>query len=990
MWPYYQDGFLYFEPGLGVKLSLIFLLLAVAILFWNYEAGNKRTHRTGMKQCSVKTLNLLPGDRIRLTVTATFYILLLVTGIPQGFPLHALDFLWHLARGYLEIEPLLSITVCTAAIGAGLIRGSNREYLNAVNFTVRALFFVSVFAMLLTRQIPVNGYNLAWFAWIGASLTILQYFSLQKLQYVYDSEDMFFAPVENYELLFPCRRGQANELIRIMEGDFTGGISVCVSGKWGIGKTSLVLGSCNELHKKWKDSYAFIFIQALELDTLSSLFNYFFTRVKSILKSRGAYVGIGSEYQKLISSLGGLISNASLTSFLERNLFPPPLEDYRSQREQLESLISEVFTEGKLIIVVDDIERCEPNKAKEFLFFIKEIATMRCCISIFIADYQHLPEYNGSDANLDFYDKFFNYRINVTPVPQLDMLKYWEKGGEKAVEAVLIYPQFMYPSHIYQKIVQKFEDHLEKERKRKASFQSYKDNQEELEKCEELLNAWKSKFEHSFDRPRTVIKFYRTYFGYCSMLCERYGREQREELTEYFTTIQLSDLLFFLSYLQVCFPTEYELFQKENVDGYLKLPTQEHRENQKFLLELWNRILFEEKSVSTSFPQTQFSYKCRKRITFLQTLISDPKELTNIVNGFTSYQREWLYAVEHDDAKAMGEHWNDMILTVLKSMGYWSERNAKKQPDWENLLERLLRFGKKNVVEGVWPAEKVFRIFDRTQLDQRLMVTYYAVVPFVSSFTETFGEDEIVKALPESSIKMLDSYSMELLYQYCLPINTVLDYGMEPGRSRPLQTASEIFFVNRPSIENMSLYLARIRELGIWKERLPERFPPPDPLEGFEIMVNCAEAFLKEKNLLVYPDVKGELKLMKLAVYEMKAFYSLLQKVKAVHDKGKKIDFSSLLPEQYPYAVADLEQRFQQKSAGLDQQLQQDFRYFFQCAIDRPEASNSFSAEDVRRLSAIVDAYASLKQESVHYFRKSLMLLLEKIKSSSNKERTSL
>ena len=155
-------------------------------------------------------------------------------------------------------------------------------------------------------------------------------------------------------------------------------------------------------------------------------------------------------------------------------------------------------------------------------------------------------------------------------------------------------------------------------------------------------------------------------------------------------------------------------------------------------------------------------------------------------------------------------------------------------------------------------------------------------------------------------------------------------------------------------------------------------------------MVSCAEAFLKEKNLLVYPDVKGELKLMKLAVYEMKAFYSLLQKVKAVHDKGKKIDFSSLLPEQYPYAVADLEQRFQQKSAGLDQQLQQDFRYFFQCAIDRPEASNSFSAEDVRRLSAIVDAYASLKQESVHYFRKSLMLLLEKIKSSSNKERTSL
>ena len=55
-----------------------------------------------------------------------------------------------------------------------------------------------------------------------------------------------------------------------------------------------------------------LFIRALELDTLTALFTYVFGRIKAMLKERGAYVGAGSECQKLLASAGLQMSASHL------------------------------------------------------------------------------------------------------------------------------------------------------------------------------------------------------------------------------------------------------------------------------------------------------------------------------------------------------------------------------------------------------------------------------------------------------------------------------------------------------------------------------------------------------------------------------------------------------------------------------------------------------------------------------------------------------
>ena len=91
-----------------------------------------------------------------------------------------------------------------------------------------------------------------------------------------------FRPVETYDQLLPQQQLIAEEIISMICGNCAeSSASICVSGEWGVGKTSVVNGAIDQLKRKDKDAGGkrkdeCIYINAMELDTLSSLFDYFF------------------------------------------------------------------------------------------------------------------------------------------------------------------------------------------------------------------------------------------------------------------------------------------------------------------------------------------------------------------------------------------------------------------------------------------------------------------------------------------------------------------------------------------------------------------------------------------------------------------------------------------------------------------------------------------------------------------------------------------
>lgn len=88
------------------------------------------------------------------------------------------------------------------------------------------------------------------------------------------------------------------------------------------------------------------------------------------------------------------------------------------------------YKNGKLIVIVDDIERCDRNTAREYLFLIKEVATMKGCISVFVTDYDMLNKVVSTEAVAksanDFLNKFFNYRIDLRDEAPEDIFSFYD------------------------------------------------------------------------------------------------------------------------------------------------------------------------------------------------------------------------------------------------------------------------------------------------------------------------------------------------------------------------------------------------------------------------------------------------------------------------------------------------------------------------------------------------------------------------------------
>lgn len=183
--------------------------------------------------------------------------------------------LFAFADYYLHYESLLSLIIVFLSMGTILINSGKEQYVRVLNHVVVFYFIISAACMQITRQ-------LRW-GWSVPTLAVL--FGLSVMLETCDvigkhtNESLpntTFLPIERYDQLFELRQVQADELRELIIGSADEPISICVSGDWGSGKTSLVNGALAELKKceGCGDNYEIIRVNALELDSLQSLKTY--------------------------------------------------------------------------------------------------------------------------------------------------------------------------------------------------------------------------------------------------------------------------------------------------------------------------------------------------------------------------------------------------------------------------------------------------------------------------------------------------------------------------------------------------------------------------------------------------------------------------------------------------------------------------------------------------------------------------------------------
>lgn len=842
------------ERWITVGALLLLLYGATALLLGLYGV---RKDRFACRWTPLRDLS--KRERRRLLTQAGAYILLPLAWFFQETVVEEKNALLAAAKGWLSYEALIVLALIVLAAAELGIEKNPGQYLGQIHRLARAALAASVLCALLDRRVdPWRWDNLILFLVLGAEFLCLGWIRLEPAgqeKRRRNSQD----PVESCDELFRSRRISAETLARWISQSKEPSLSICVSGKWGVGKTSVVNGAIGLLRETAGcEGYEYIWVNALELDTLSSLYTYVFAQIKACLKRRGVYVGIGSAYRKFVASSLGVITQASLTALAENTLFSAP-EDYREQKAELEALLAGALGRDKLVVVVDDIERCGQEKARQFVFFMKEIATMDRCVSVFLTDYRHLaPEPSGESAYA-YFDKFFHRRLDIAEISDADLedaIAYFETAGGVPLQA--LYPQSRKPSQVFQLLTGRWEDRLS-------------------EMADVALRAGEEKlyrrFREILSLPRTLNKAYIALREYEAELTERYQGLDREELQAYFGKIRLDELLFFLAFVQEGVPQLYaDMVQR----GWARVEEELAGDGEQAAAAIWQSLILVQFNAQGK-PEDIPPYRKVAILRFVEFFMQRRDDLPQIVSGYSTQEQEWFATLDRIGRPGSTEE---------EDRAFWN----RIQGDWEKIAHAVLQDCARRGEKGAAGAERMRRFLDNTRrLDPNRGTEHILSLlrhengndwllagkaAFMGDIRTSLGTGPL-RPLSSAEKKQLETFAREYVFQRIQPLWGLLHYLEEPDSPDHscLSGAKDHLEIGGPVKRTLSKFVGSICRLRALDEDyiLARR----DVFAQLSAIANELETYFRAKKLWDLPDISDQLALARLGIADVEQFTEL-------------------------------------------------------------------------------------------------------------------
>lgn len=855
------------------------------------------------------------------------------------------------------------------------------------NKILHYLIWISIGASLITKQIDFSTWQSITIMVCGGFLNylflIIEIKSINVEKNKTDKFDLIpYRPTNSFNELFPKHKQQAKDIANVISSSSTEPFSICLSGEWGTGKTSVINGVINILKQDSENgcNYDFIYINALELEDKQAVLKYFMVQIRDKLKSKGAYIGINSEYSEFVSSTTGTITTKEIGTLLQNLL--SHTEDYRSQKEQLEEIIKRSYQDGKLVVIVDDIERCDGKTAREYLFLIKEIATMKNCISVFITDYEMLESIVSKDisstSSTNFLNKFFNYRINLLDESPEDILNYYdgffnEKDPvfEDIYRIICKSPKTWY-NDVIVAMNAKIKSEKDKHKKTHLSDESQKAYNKKTEELEECLVL----FEKLMKNPRNIAKFYNVFRNNAHQCAKLFFSlsSPTSEVTQYVNTRNIGQILYVLSFTEICMPIEYQhLVDKGAIYAehpYFGLSTIENVER-RLLISLYEGLVFGEYFEFIK-PTPYIKEDIRK---FTNTFMKSKSMLGQLINTFTTQEDVWIKAINKSDEQMIYDHWDEMIMMVLQKT---PNETTKTTNAWRNqTFKTLLEFAEKQVKLGKWTTDKIFSIFESNKHADRLLAIGTGLMQV---FWNHINESKIYQKPSEKVVNDLlhfsDHYSynrFESTYRlslYLLPID--ID-------TKKLQEL--LLNPNRTYIENISSLLKELEQL------IPNfSFKSNDCYENYQMLTNYIDNFLNNQGISVYEDVKEEITYMLDSFEEFRALDSIINWCQINKASNDFEDFPEVDTDNLDDIISRFEKLFSSTCTNNEKQtnIENLFSEFF--IILQNKKSLEITEEQITRLHRLISKFVETSKLSSLPYRRTLINISNKMKEKTKKE----
>jgi len=979
-YPYIVFPFGSAKPALVITIVYI-CMLTVFVLHGIRKNKLKLTIRSIFK--------MKRGKQNKFIKSVVGFVIMLVSCIVLPSFLDDDNIILNVSNVYLQFEPLVFLITLLFLCATILNKINPDKQIKASNTGLNILIWFSIFAGIITGQLDYTFWqNIIVLSGAGIIIVLFLIVDIEAVSTITSKNDKFdmipYTPAQSAKELFPQHKMQADDIANIIFNSSSDPFSICISGEWGIGKTSVVQGVIDILKSREADLYEFIHINALELDNRQALMHYLFSRIKEILTARGVYVGIDSEFKDFISSSTGALTSDSIGTLIHKKFFHEN-NDYRIQKEKLEKVLQRALGQGKLIVIVDDIERCDRTIAREYLFLIKEVATMQKCVSIFVTDYNMLNKLVCAEEIIqqeedmsDFLSKFFNYRIELRNERSENVFEFYDKYLNEDDSAFLkIYKHVgISPGTWYKNIISSINSKLEDEKSNRNKYYFNQEREKEFDQRIERIEKLLSLFESLTNNSRNVVKFYNI-FKNNVVICDKLLRLSNDEdkIKYYIDSRNIGQVLYVLSFAEIFLPNEYQILIKRGAK-YAESPlygsNESVSETRALLIELTEGMVYGE-YFDFQKPNGFIKQDIRH---FIETFLENKRDLPQLVNPFSTQEEKWLKAIDESNASEIKLHWTEMVLMILQKNPYINpEMTNEKRTE---LFAKLLNFAEQQVEKGEWSSDTVFSIFDSEMKTDRLFSIGKGMV---TTFWEHLQKSTVYNKPSENLVKEIKMFPYHYTYDRMGPMyrlsHYLIPYENDDEDSKSLR--EYMLNINRKYGDNISLFIEKL------VQRIPDcQITDKEWIEKYSNLAKQIIVYLNQQNISRYSDVKNEIELMTDSIAEFSSLEKIINWVEDV-DSDAYVFSSSFRKDTIEQTIQHFECVLISPPQDKVSEIEQQFLEFFKWLQN--VQGLVIDNQEIERLHKLITLYANLTgYSSLPYRRLLLNIAANQVKTVTNKD----
>lgn len=615
------------------------------------------------------------------------YVSLLLFNLEKYFVKSKANEFSSILNYFIIFKFIIFVILCVGMLYGILIYKNKHTYFNTLLIFMTTFLYIDIFSMIFIENIEVNKWI---FIFTGIIIFLLNSFKIEKQIKVYEENLRMYSPIEKFSDLFENRQYQVKYLKnKIFTHKSNENLSICISGEWGSGKTSFMNATIDYIKENEGHIvvYDYIKINAMDMDNLESLVKYLFLNIENILINEKYYIGILSEYKNYISSIIEIITKSQIKSSAITNLLSQE-KNYRNIKIQFESMLNDLLGEKKVVIIIDDIERCDSKRVIDFISFVKEVITFKNFIIIFLTDYNQLEKCISKDNKpVSFLDKFFNIRINLYKVSYMDIIDKLSSKYQKKL--VLLSDINISISSELDNLLKKndksiFSCKKELESLKNGDTNELKSRRENLRKCIARLEENQEYIQKLVSNPRNAVKLVQCVIEKCNIINEQlYNKDyNNQKIKNYLQKIKAVQSIILLSFIQIYMPEKYEEVSGRGENYIINIRNNITKDQQDEIItllsfELWYTEIITFKS---------HEYEHDENLKLSHNLWGQVPDLKYIEKGYTSYDEKYIALLESNNIDTINISFNELLHIIIRNFSYnYTDKGS-------SLLDKLFEY----------------------------------------------------------------------------------------------------------------------------------------------------------------------------------------------------------------------------------------------------------------------------------------------------------